>query len=539
MGYLKPDQIKARFSKLKGDRSNFETHWQEIADYILPRKDNITRVQYPGNKKGITLLDNTGVQSNELLSGALHGMLTSPNLPWFELTTGKTELDQEDDVRLFLQECTLRLHNVLNNSNFQTEVHELYMDLCAFGTAIMSAEEDDETVIRFSTKFIADVCIDENNQGTVDCLYRKFKWSAQEILNEWGNNAIKVSRILQSCIEKADDKDHEIIHAIYPQKRIDGKQKGPFAFVSQYILCEDSTELFKKGFNEFPFLVPRWSKASGEIYGRSPGMVALPEMKTINKMTETVIIGAQKVVDPPLQAPDDGFVLPVKTHPGGMNYYRAGGNDRIEPIFNDTRIDFGFEAVRERRTKVREAFFIDQLQLGNGPQMTATEVMQRTEERMRLLGPMLGRMQSEFLKPLVDRLFQIMYRKGLLPQAPDILQGSVIDVQYSSMVARTQRMTEGQNIMRTVQALTPFIQMDQSVMDYLNGDMALKKIAKIYGFPQDVIRKDKEVKQIRESRAQAQQQMVQAQQQQMQVEQMQGAAKTAKDASAAEEMGEE
>lgn len=535
MGYYTPEQIKNKFAKLKGERGTFESHWQEIADYILPRKDSITRTQTPGGKKGVTLLDNTGVQSNELLSGALHGMLTSPNLPWFELTTGKTELDQEDDVRLFLQECTLRLHNVLNNSNFQTEVHELYMDLCAFGTAMMAAEEDDETVIRFSTKFISDVCIDENHQGTVDVLYRKFKWTAQEIVNEWGKNAIKGSFILKSCFDKGDDREHEIIHAVYPQKRVDGKQKGPFAFVSQYILVEDSTELYKKGFNEFPFLVPRWSKASGEIYGRSPGMVALPEMKTINKMTETTIIGAQKAVDPPLQAPDDGFVLPVKTHPAGMNYYRSGSTDRIEPIFNDTRIDFGFEAVKERRTKVREAFFIDQLQLGAGPQMTATEVMQRTEERMRLLGPMLGRMQSEFLKPLVDRLFQIMFRRGLLPPAPQILQGSVIDVQYSSMVARTQRMTEGQNIMRTIQAIAPFVQMDQGVMDYINGDLALKKIAKIYGFPQDVIRKDKEVEKIREQKAQAQQALIQQQMQSAQMQQAQGAAKTAKDASAAEE----
>jgi hypothetical protein len=399
---------------------------------------------------------------------------------------------------------------------------------------MVSLEEDDETVVRFSAKFISETCIDENNHGDVDCLYRKFCWNAQNIVAEWGLKVLEVNRNVKMAFEKGDSQEFDIVHAVYPQKRVDGKQKGPFAWVSQYVLSDGGEELYRKGFNEFPFLVPRWAKASGEVYGRSPGMVALPECKTINKMTEITLTGAQKVIDPPLQAPDDGFIMPVITKPGGMNYYRSGSQDRIEPIFNDSRIDFGYEVVKERRTKVREAFFVDQLQLTTGPQMTATEVMQRTEERMRLLGPMLGRMQSEFLKPLVDRTFQIMLRKGLLPEIPQILGGRTLIVQYSSMVARTQRVTEGQNILRTIQAATPFVQMSQDAVDNFDTDIAIKKVAEIYGFPQEMLRNQKDIQQIRKSRAEAQQQMVQQQQQQHEMEIASKAGKTAKDVSSAE-----
>jgi hypothetical protein len=515
---LTPKQVKKKVESLKADRGTLDTHVQEIFDFMLPRKATVTTQQTPGAKRSVFVLDNTGMYCLELLAGQLHGLLTSPNGMWFELTTGVQAIDQRDDVRFWLQKTSRDIHNVLNNSNFQTEVHELYIDEVSAGTACMYSEEDDRDVVRFSTKFFGEYYVDEDAQGRVNQIYRVWKWKAAQLVEEFGID--NVSKKVQKSYEKGDDHKFEVIHACYPKSLVNPKDKAGFEHVSQYLLAEEEFELRSEGYREFPYVVPRWSKGTGEKYGRSPAMVALPEVKTLNKMAETMLIGAQKVIDPPLQMPDDGFVLPIITTPGGINYYRPGGNDKIEPIFNDTRIDFGYEAMKEKRTRIREAFFVDQLMLQQGPQMTATEVLQRTEEKMRLLGPMLGRQQSEFLRPLIDRVFNIMMRRGIIKkdEIPQVLRGRKIDVKYSSMIAKSQRLQDGQNIMRTLQAATPFINLDASVADNINGDAALRVLGEVYGLPQQILRNEDDVKHIREQRAQAQQKMIEEQQQAQQID---------------------
>lgn len=512
MKKLSPEQVIKKFQKLKGERSTWEEHWQEIADFIIPRKD-ITRQTTAGTKRNVDLLDNTAVLSNELLAGALQGMLTNPNGEWFEFTTGDAQLDEEDEVRKWLQQTATDVHGVLNNSNFQTEVHEMYLDLTGFGTAPMSVEEDDESVVMFASRPLADVYVDEDSKGRINQLYRCIRWSVDQIVQEFGENSLP--RKLRQEYDKGDtDTKYEVIHAVYAGDRT------PFKFYSQYILVCEKHELHSGGYREFPYVVPRWVKTNKEKYGRSPGMNALPEAKTLNVMMDTTIRGAQKVVDPPIQVPDDGFLLPILTKPGGLNYYRAGTTDRAEPIFNDAKVDFGFQLIEMKKKQIREAFYVDQLKLQqDGPQMTATEVLQRTEEAMRLLGPMLGRLQSEFLRPLIDRVFEIMMRKNKVRPVPVQLRGRVIDVKYSSLIAKSQRISEGQNIMRTLQAIEPFYNIDPNVRDNLNGDVAARKLGRIYGCPQEIFRDKKEIDDIREKRAQAQQEQLQAQNQQMQAEQ--------------------
>ena len=519
-----PEQIIKRFDKLKADRQTWEQHWQELADYMLPRKNDIQRQFTPGQKRNTQILDNTGMVSAELLAGALHGLLTNPYSQWFGLTTGDPDLDVNDSVRAWLQDSERRMLGVLNDSNFQTEVHEYYLDLTVFNTAVLTMEEDEKDIVRFNARFIASLVLEENNKGSISDVYREFSWSARQLADEFGLE--KLPKKIKEAYEKGLDTKFSVIHCVYP-KDVNSKKRGPlsqFDFYSQYIAKADKEEIDAKGFNESPYLVSRWAKASDEVYGRGPGQTALPEVKIINKMTETIIKASQKMIDPPLQLPDDGFIMPIKTKPGGLNFYRSGSNDRIEPVFNkEIRVDFGYQAMDQHRERIKQAFYVDQLMLSNvGPQMTATEVNQRTEERMRLLGPMLGRQQSEFLSPLIDRLFKVMFRKQLLKPIPQALANhSGLSVQYSSVIAKMQRTSDGQNIDRTLQALAPFVQSDPSILDNLNGDAALREISRIYNFPQTIIRDEMEVKKIRKSRADAQAQIQQQQQQQQQAQQAQ------------------
>lgn len=514
--------IKKIVSSLKSERSNWEFHWQEIADYINPRKNDFTSKKTPGTKRNAQVLDNTGIQSNELLAGAMHGILSNPTQQFFGLTTGDEGLDDNIIVRTWLEDTAQRMLNGLNASNFQTEVHEYYLDLSSFGTGCLYIKEDNELDFVFQGVYLKEIYVKENHLGFIDEVYRVFEWDAKKIIGEFGEKNVP-EEVLEAYKTNRDMK-WEITHAVYPRDEISGKKRRGFRFpiVSQYVMCEKDYELEIGGYNEQPWVVGRWSKASGEVWGRGPGMVALPEVKMINLMQETMIKGAQKIIDPPVQVPDDGFVLPLRTRPGGVNVRRGGASaarDRITPIFNDTRIDFGFQVMQDHRNKIREAFYVDQFQMQQGgPQMTATEVLQRTDEKMRLLGPLLGRQQAEFLRPMIDRVFAIMLRKKRFLPIPEALRGRTIDVKYTSSIAKSQRVRDAEGIMQTVQVMQPFFQIDPTISDWLNTDEVIKGVSKVYSFPSKFLRDDEDVQQIRSNRAKQQEEMKKQQQQAQEAE---------------------
>lgn len=512
------------YEKLKSNRVNWDSHWRDIAEFVIPNKDNVYQFdRAPGEKKFQEVYDSTAIHSNELLGSALHGMLTNPTNIFFGLTTGNSQLDKNDEVRKWLQECVRRMHQILNNSNFQTEIHEVYLDLGSFGTGALFIDEDDTDFIRFLSHPIYQVYIDESYKGTVNTVIRCFKKPLKDILDEFGNEWMKNDPMNQTMLSDPM-KEYEIIHAVgenteyNPYKGAIGNKR----FYSCYVLKDKKIILREKGYDTFPYAIPRWTKISGEKYGRSPAMKTLPDIKMINKMMQVTIRSAQKVVDPPLMAPDDGIMGSVRTTPGAINYYRAGTNDRIEPLLTGARIDFGYQIMEDVRTRIRSAFFIDQLQLREGPQMTATEVMQRTEEQLRLLGPILGRQHNELLKPLIDRVFDILFRRGALPNPPQILSGVKLEVQYSSMIARAQKTSELESLNRMFATAAPILQIDQTVVDNFNPDAALRYIANTLSIPYELMRDEKEVKKLREARAE------EAQAQQAQAQQMMDAETTAK-----------
>lgn len=282
-------------------------------------------------------------------------------------------------------------------------------------------------------------------------------------------------------------------------------------FKSCYVAIDDMKMLAEGGFNEFPYVVPRYLKASYEIYGRSPAMNALPDVKMLNKMSEVTIKAAQKQIDPPLMIPDDGFILPVRTVPGGLNFYRSGSRDRIEPLNIGANNPVTLNMISERQLAVQKTFYVDQLLTSQGGNMTATEVLQRNEEKMRLLGPVLGRLQSELLQPLIERTFSILLRAGVFQQAPDILQGQDVDIEYVSPLAKAQKSGDLNAVMRGIEIFGAMSQF-APVLDYLDADGLAKYVQNTLGLPAKVMRSDGQVRQIRKQRAEAEAAAMQQQQ---------------------------
>lgn len=501
--YIEPEKLAAQFDACKGERSDFEVLWQDLTDFLLPRKNDIIKESIPGERKGVSVLDATGMNSCELLASSLHGMLTSPVSFFFSLTTGSPDLDNNDAVRMWIQDTVRKMHDCMNNSNFQTEAHEYYLDLVSCGNGSVFIEEDVEDIVRFSARPLKEIYVKENSKGKIDTIYRDFQLDSRGLIEEFGME--NVPEKVREEYKNGKHNKHQVLHSIYPRQLAGDTKPSKFPWISQYILKQDKLNLSTSGFREFPLVYGRWAKVAGEVYGRGPGEKALPEVKTLNKMTETVIRGAQKVVDPPLQAPDDGFIMPLVTKPGGFNYYRAGSKDRIEAIFNDSRIDFGFQTMDRKISAIREAFYIDQMKLREGPQMTATEVNQRIEEALRFMAPMLGRQQSEFLAPLVSRVFSIMERRGKLKNPPPQIDGMQLQIQYSSIMAASQRMSELGNINKFFQGIQPLAAVDPTIVDNIDGDAGLRHIARITNLPQEMVRTEEVIQKIRENRAQAKQ----------------------------------
>ena len=221
------------------------------------------------------------------------------------------------------------------------------------------------------------------------------------------------------------------------------------------------------------------------------------------------------MTDPPLLVPDDGFILPVRTVPGGLNFYRSGTQDRIEPLETRGRPDIGLEMVQNRREHIMAAFHVDWMKMPdqkNNPNMTATEVMARQEEKMRLMGPMIGRLQVEFLGPLIDRVFRIMSRMKLIPQAPGILEGMEMKIVYTSPIARAQKSNQMFTVSRLFESLAPLFQVKPELLDNMNTDETFRYFHHLLDAPPQIMNEKEEVAQVRQERQEQQQAQMEAEQ---------------------------
>jgi len=496
--------ILKKFSSMQSMRSNWDNYWEQLAQFGLPRKDNVYGHPTVGEDKHNKLYDGTSIHSNELLASALHSMLTNPSSVWFGLGTGDKEVDGIKSVNQWLQDSVIKMIKALNNSNFQEEIHETYLDLGAIGTNTLFMDEDKEDIIRFYSRPIYESYVMEDERGQIDTVYRECEFDLRQIVNKFGQEWADHEHFKMQYDEDSTRK-YKIIHAVEP---IHGTDR----FASYHVLKDKPILLKEATFNEKPYAVPRWTKISGEMYGRCPLMKALPDVKMLNQMMRTAIRAAQKAADPPMMVPDNGFLLPIRTTPGGTNIYRAGTKDRIEPLVHNARVDINADMIEQMRVRVRQAFFIDQLQLQDGPQMTATEVMQRTEEKLRTMGPILGRLNNELLKPIIDRLFGIMLRKGSFGKVPTEIKAGDLEVTYISAISKAQRASEADTFTRVVQSIGPIIEFNPQVFDNVDADEVLRYHAKIFGLPEEMLRAKKAVEEARKARAEEAQKQIEAEQ---------------------------
>jgi hypothetical protein len=494
--------LRTRFTGLEETRRPWLDTWRELTEYMLPRKnsfrgDGQSFIRGRGGDEHI--FDSTPSHALELLASSLGGLLTNPSMPWFDIRARDPDQGDAKTVRTFLQQARQRMVSLFNteDTGFQTNVHELYLDVALLGTAVMYVEADPETTVRFCTRPLSEIYAAESARGAVDTVYRRYTLTVRQAAREWGAACSDETRRMA---EERPDQPVEILHAVFPRTDRDPYGLGAAHFPWASVSVETATDhvLEQSGYLEMPYLVPRWAKAAGETYGRGPGQTALSDTRVLNAMARTALMAAEKMSDPPLMVPDDGFLGPVRSGPGGLSYYRAGSSDRIEALPVNVDLAATEQMMQQRRESVRRIFLGDQL-APEGPAVTATEAVIRQSEKMRVLGPVLGRLQAEFLSPLIRRVFRIMLRAGALPPFPPGLDPDDIEVRYTSPVARAQQEYEARGLARTMEYLAPLVGANDpfGIMDNFETDRAARHVAELFGTPADYLRSERAVAQAR------------------------------------------
>lgn len=497
-----------RWNQMDSAAVNWKTHWQKAYEFIIPRKEDVIASRLPGDDRESDLYDTTAVLANEQLAAALHSMLTNPELRFFELLFGDPSVDALPQVKAWCEDSADRMYQVLNSSNFQTEIHETYIDLSAAGTACLYMEENDDFVVHFSTRALKEVRFDEDYLGRVDTVGRMFQLKPAQILRMFPElKEEQLHSILQTKSDSTASDKIGILHIVEPAHAVKHAghaqmtQSKGHSVSSTYVLYDKKFVIRQSSYYEFPYCTPRWSKTTGELYGRGPGFQMLPDIMMLNAMMLTVIQGAQKTVDPPLVVEDDAVIGQVRLTPAGLTVIRAG-SEMPKPLITNARIDFGQQMLEDVRKRIRAGFYLDHLQLPQeSPQRTAEEVRQIVEEQMRLMGPVLGRQHFELLRPLITRLFGIMNRKNMFKKPPSEVGTRPFQVRYSSLLARAQRMQEMQNIQRAIATLQPIFQVKPDIMDNVKMDQLAQEVLRGYGVPESLIPTDQELKKIRANQA--------------------------------------
>lgn len=502
--------IKDRFTQLESDRGSYSAHLDELIDNIMPFRQNYNKRE-TGVKKMEKILDSTGVHGLLLFAAGIMGKMTNSASDWFDVTTEIEELSEIGIVKLWLNGLKKEHINLFNKSNFYSQLHECYLDIGGMGMGPFSCLEHPRTLCYFKAISPIEAYISTNQYGDVDTVYRLFTMTARQMMQQWGE--AKLSDPVKVAAKDKPFTLYEIIHGVYPRTdRLAGKEdKANKKIASCYIERNSVTLLSESGFDEMPIMVPRFFVASGEAYGRGPGMLALPDVKMLNRMESDILKAGQKKLSPPLLVPDDGFMGPLKLIPNGLNFFRSDSRTTMQdnigafPVPDD--LGYAEEKLKQKRDQIRSIFYNDMLQTFHDSQMTATEVLKLAEERLQLLGPFQGRMNSELYNPIFDRTFGIMLRNGALPAPPKILMGQSLKINYINPLSKVQRTTEADGIARTFVFITPLIQAGmREVMDNIDVDGAVRDFAEISGFPSKRINTAEMIDKTRQVRAQQEEQ---------------------------------
>jgi len=512
MDELTAEKIIQFKGTLKGQRSNFDTYYQTLHDYFYVEAENINRTYYPGTELDfLYLLDGTSLELADILAAGIDNYLTPQASKWFALEHPDKALRDNNKVRQWMQDVADEVNFTLNRSNFYNQMPIFYKSSGVYGTSVLMLEEDPEDEIRFYNLPIRHVFVTEDAREKPLEYFMVFDLTSEQAFTKFGNKCDK--DILESVKQKRDpDKTYEFIYYLGPRvMREYGKTDSQnMAIRGVWIETKSKHIMKEEGFNEMPAVAHRFYKRPRIAYGFSPAMKALPWIRMINTMADTMLRAAMKQTDPPIAVPDSGFLAPMNFNPRAQNYYKKGKLDPtkdIAPIGNYGNINIGFETIQYYSEKAGSMMFKDAfINFTNvTKQMTVPEVMQRANEQMTLLGPAVGRYMSDVLQPMMERVIGMLWRKGKLPAIPDeMMLNPEYDVKFIGRLAQAQKQSEMNNLTNALSIAGQVAQFKPEALDKINADATIDELWGITNAPAAMIYDNREVIEIRQAKAEQQ-----------------------------------
>ena len=529
--------LERRKGSLKKERSSFDSHYKALSENIQPRRGRFfVSDRNKGDRRHNLIINSAGTQALRASQAGVFSGVMSPTRPWFALNTPDPEMMEFFPVKVWLSQVERLIRGVFNQSNLYNMAPTMLGELLLFGTGCMLHLDDEEDLARFYTQTVGSYYVAQNDRYVIDTIMREYEMQVGGMVSTFGLD--KVDQAVKDQYSKGNyDTWYPVVHMIEPRK--DRSEDNPFAtnkpFRSIY-WQPGSTEkklLRESGFDEFPAYVPRWGLAGEDVYGTDcPGMVALGDVKGLQIQEKRKAQAIDKMVNPPLKGPGSVKNVPVSSLPGGLTIYDTGSNqDQLSPLYQvNPNIEALIRDIDKTERRIGDAFYMDLfLAISNmeGIQpKNQLELSQRNEERLLQLGPVLEQMHGEFLDKLIDRVFIQLSKAGLLPPAPEELQGQDLKVNYVSSLAQAQRAVATGSIERLSGFVGQLASFDQSVLDKFDGDQAIDEYSRAIEAPPRIVRSDEDVAKAREQKAQAQQQAEQ-------MEMITQGASAAKDASGA------
>ncbi len=512
--------VDKRLLGLRPDRYSYWNHWRQLSDYLLPRRGRFLITPNQSNRGdpvGGKIIDSTATLGLRTLSAGLMAGLTSPARPWFRLTLRNIDVSKMANVRLWLDEVTSRLLSVMSQSNMYNALHTVYEELGAFGTACILIDEDYEDVIRCQPLTAGEYYLGSSGRNQTDTLYREYVLTAMQVIDRFGIE--NCSKAVQSLYEsKQMDKEIYVAQAIEPNDdrapQIPGLKGRKYRSVIWELGQHVDTVLDLRGYHELPFASPRWDVMGNDSYGRGPGMDCLGDVKMLQKLTLRLSQAIDKVVNPPMVADVALRNTTTSLLPGGVTYVANSGAVGFKPAYQvPPSIQGALEERKAAQERIKDCLFVNLfLMIAELDDVrTATEIVERKQEKMLMLGPFLERSQFELINPVVDRTFAIMLRGGLLPPPPREVIGAPLDIECVSTLADAQKSTATTGIERLVAFVGNLAAAKQDVLDTINFDEVVDEYAGLLGVTEKVLTTDDERKETRDARAKAMQQAQTAQ----------------------------
>lgn len=475
------DNLIQRYETAKGRRQSWETHWQDCYDYALPQRGGFTRFNQPGSSRVQTLYDGTAMDAVDQLAASLLGNLTPPWSQWFGFKPGPDLSEAEaQNLAPVLEDIAKKIQSHLDRSNFGVEMHQCFLDLAVGGTSTLYFEETEPgsfSAFKFSAVPLSDIVLEEGENGFLDGSYRTLSLTLAQLQGRYP--AVEIPTDILREGEKDPQARFNVLESILPEN-------GAYAFKA--VLVDQSRPvLLKEGtFNRSPAISFRWIKSPGEIYGRSPVMKALPDIKTANKVVELILKNASIAVTGIWQADDDGVLNPanIELVPGAI-IPKAVGSQGLKALEMPGRFDVSELILKDLRGRIRHALLTDRLGQVSDKRMSATEVLERSSEMALLLGATYGRLQTELLTPLIQRAFSILRRRG---EIPDIaLDGRYVALDYRSPLARAQGQRNVQNVLTWLNSIST---MGPEASLSVDVPRTAKFLGEALGVPSDLIRQE-------------------------------------------------